>query len=268
MKSPRLLWRHWDELARRLRKEKERGLPALFSDFDGTLAPIVAHPGRARLPARTWRALERLARLPGAIVGIVSGRSLADLRRRVGLRGVHYIGSHGEEWSGVNGLLRSRANARAVARIRTLGRRLEKELAPLRGVIVERKTVSVAVHYRQATPTAAAQARRTVLAVLKKTRGPLRLLEGKKVLELLPGGSRSKGHTVEALLARRAWNRNGRRPLIYLGDDLTDESVFRRLRRGDIGIHVGKDFRSRADYRVSSPAGVARFLERLLEVLA
>ncbi|MGH9787716.1 MAG: trehalose-phosphatase, partial [Candidatus Acidiferrales bacterium] len=212
--------------------------------------------------------LERLARLPGATVGIASGRSLADLRRRIGLRGVHYIGSHGEEWAGLNARPRLRANARAFARIRTLGARLEKELASLRGVFVERKTVSVAVHYRQARPKAAAQARRAVLAVLKENRGALRLLEGKKVLELLSAGSRSKGHTVEALLARRAWNGDERRPLIYLGDDLTDESVFRRLWRGDIGIHVGTNLRSRAGYRVSSPAGVARFLERLLEVLA
>ena len=268
MKGPRLLWRHWGALARRLRKEKKRGLPALFSDFDGTLAPIVAHPDQARLPARTRRALERLARLPGAAVGIVSGRSLADLRRRVGLRGVHYIGSHGEEWAGLNGRPRVLANTRAFPRIRTLSGRLKKELASLPGVHVERKTVSVAMHYRQAGPKAAAQARRAVLDALKKSRGTLRLLEGKKVLELLPAGSRSKGHTVEALLARRAWNGNRRRPLIYLGDDVTDESVFRRLRRGDSGLHVGDNRRSRAASRVSSPAGVARFLERLLEVLA
>jgi hypothetical protein len=43
--------------------------------------------------------------------------------------------------------------------------------------------------------------------------------------------------------------------------------VFRRLRRGDIGIHVGMNSASRAEYRVSSPAGAARFLERLYEVL-
>lgn len=268
MKRPRLLWRHWGGLAQRLRREKKRGLPALFSDFDGTLAPIVTHPDQARLPARARRGLERLARLPGATVGIVSGRALADLRRRVGLRGLHYIGSHGEEWAGLNGRARLLTNARAFARIRTLGRRLEKELAALPGVYVERKTVSVAVHYRQAKPRAAAQARRIVFQALKKSRGALRLLEGKKVFELLPAGSRSKGHSVEALLARRAWNGNGRQPLIYLGDDLTDESVFRRLRPGDIGIHVGNNLRSRAGYRVSSPAGVARFLERLREVLA
>ena len=268
MSGPRLLWRHWSALARRLRREKQRGPPALFSDFDGTLTPIVPHPDQARLPARTRRALERLARLPGATVGIVSGRSLADLRRRIGLRGIHYIGSHGEEWAGLNGRPRVLANARAFGRIRTLSGRLKKELASLPGVLVERKTVSVAVHYRQAGPKAAAQVRRAVLKELKESRGALRLLEGKKVLELLPAGSRSKGHTVEALLARRAWNGDARRALIYLGDDVTDESVFRRLRRGDIGIHVGNNPRSGAAFRVSSPAGVARFLERLLEVLA
>ncbi len=268
MSGPRLLWRHWGALAQRLRKEKKSGLPALFSDFDGTLAPIVAHPDQARLPARARRALERLAQLPGAVVGIVSGRSLADLRHRIGLRGIHYIGTHGEEWAGPTGRPHVLANARSAARIRTLGRRLEKELASLPGIHVERNTVSVAVHYRQAGPRAAAQARRAVLGELKRSRSALRLLEGKKVLELLPAGSRSKGHTVEALLARRAWNGAGRRLLIYLGDDVTDESVFRRLRRGDIGIHVGNNPRSLAAFRVSSPAGVARFLERLLEVLA
>jgi len=268
VKGPQLLWRHWGALARRLRESKHRGLPALFSDFDGTLAPIVPHPGQARLPARTRRVLERLAALPGAAVGIVSGRSLADLRRRVRLKGIHYIGSHGEEWAGADGRRRVRAGAGSVARIRALGRRLEKDLASRSGVRVERKTVSVAVHYRRARPHAAAQARRAVLAAWKKHRRALRLLEGKKLLELLPAGSRSKGHTVEALLSRRAWAGSGGRPLIYLGDDVTDESVFRRLRRGDVGIHVGANLRSRAQYRVSSPAGVARFLERLLEVLA
>jgi trehalose-phosphatase len=262
MKRPRPLWRHWRSLVRHLRNETDRGL-ALLSDFDGTLAPIVPHPDQARLPARARRALERWARLPSATVGVVSGRSLADLRRRVGLRGIHYIGSHGEEWTGANGRAPTRANARCVACIRALGAQLEERLASLPGICVERKTMSVAVHYRQAGPRAATAARRAVLEALRTTRRDVRLLEGKKVLELLPAGSGSKGHAVTRLRAQWA----PRRPLIYLGDDVTDESVFRRLRRGDIGIHVGENSRSWADYRVRSPEGAARFLERLAEVL-
>jgi trehalose-phosphatase len=140
---------------------------------------------------------------------------------------------------------------------------LESELASLPGIYVERKTVSVAVHYRQAGPRAAAAARRAVLDGLRTNRNRVHLLEGKKVLELLPAGSRSKGHAVNRLRAQWA----PRQPILYLGDDVTDESVFCRLRRGDIGIHVGENSRSRADYRVGSPEGAARFLERLAEVL-
>jgi trehalose-phosphatase len=262
MKRPQPLWRHWAALSRRLRDRRERRV-ALFSDFDGTLAPIVPHPDRARLPVRTRRALLRLAKLPTVTVALVSGRSLADLRRRVSLKSIHFIGSHGEEWTGARGRRRTRANARSVACIRELGRRLEKALASLPGIYVERKTVSVAIHYRRATPGEATEARRSVVEMAKPYRKQVRLLEGKKMVELLPAGSRSKGAAVARLRARWA----PRRPLIYLGDDVTDETVFRRLRKGDIGIHVGDNSTTQAGYRVRSTRGAAQFLERLHEVL-
>jgi len=65
----------------------------LFLDFDGTLPPIVPCPNRARL-SRSVR--ETLWKLIGLLpVVAISGRIPEDLRRRVGLRKVCWVGHHG-----------------------------------------------------------------------------------------------------------------------------------------------------------------------------
>ena len=69
--------------------------PLLAFDFDGTLAPIVARPADARMPAATLRRLRLVARhLP---LAVISGRALDDLRRRIGIDSVHLVGNHGAE---------------------------------------------------------------------------------------------------------------------------------------------------------------------------
>ena len=69
-------------------------------DFDGTLAPIVAHADDARLPASTLAVLQRLISFPGVTLAFISGRSLADLQQRVNLAGALYAGNHGLEMTG------------------------------------------------------------------------------------------------------------------------------------------------------------------------
>lgn len=264
MSAARPLRSGWGLLRRRLAAAPR---VALLADFDGTLAPIVVHPQQARLPAGTRRILQRLARRPGLIVGVVSGRPLADLRRRVGLRGLHYLGSHGLEWAGPRGKRGRHFNRNMQSRVRAAARALQAELDGAGGVCIERKPVSVAVHWRNASPGAAARARRALARILGEASHALRLLAGKKVWELLPARSPDRGGGVEALLQHAAV-RGAQRPLVvYLGDDVTDEAVFRRLRRGDVGIHVGRG-PTRAAYRLGSPRDVARFLSDLEEVLA
>ena len=141
-----------------------------------------------------------------------------------------------------------------------------RELGRLSGIFVERKAVSVAVHYRNAVLAVARRARRLVRDAARNSRHSLRVLEGRKVIELLPPGRASKGRAVLAMADRL--RHHGARPLvIYLGDDVTDESVFRRLRPTDLGIHVGQSETSAARYRLRSPAEVTRFLRRLEEAL-
>ena len=263
MSRPQPLWRAWPQIASRLAAASR---VALFSDFDGTLAPIVRHPQDAKLPSAARRALERLARHRRLAVTMVSGRSLADLRQRVGLQGIYYIGTHGIEWAGRGGRRHVGVAAGFAAAAQSLGEALETRLGRLPGIFVERKAVSVAVHYRNAVLAVALRARRLVREAARNSRHSLRVLEGLKVIELLPPGRASKGRAVLAMADRL--RHRGKRPLvIYLGDDVTDESVFRRLRPTDLGIHVGQNEASAARYRLRSPAEVTRWLRRLEEAL-
>ena len=69
--------------------------PLLAFDFDGTLAPIVDRPGDASVPDNVSRCLAKLARAHP--VAIITGRSIADVRARLGFEPHFVIGNHGAE---------------------------------------------------------------------------------------------------------------------------------------------------------------------------
>ena len=73
---------------------------ALFLDFDGTLVPLQARPEDVWLDDATRRTLSRLVRSPRFRVWIMSGRRRADVRARVRVPGIRYLGLHG--WEGRN----------------------------------------------------------------------------------------------------------------------------------------------------------------------
>nr|NIP73230.1 trehalose-phosphatase [Gammaproteobacteria bacterium]NIR30345.1 trehalose-phosphatase [Gammaproteobacteria bacterium]NIR98189.1 trehalose-phosphatase [Gammaproteobacteria bacterium]NIT63856.1 trehalose-phosphatase [Gammaproteobacteria bacterium]NIV20860.1 trehalose-phosphatase [Gammaproteobacteria bacterium] len=86
-----------DEIAERMRDKR----PCLFLDYDGTLTPIVARPELAVLSEALRDTLRRLARR--AMVAVISGRDLQDVRERVGLSELYYAGSHGFDIAGPAG---------------------------------------------------------------------------------------------------------------------------------------------------------------------
>src|SRR5579864_6534770 len=89
----------WEQVGARVRRAA--GV-ALFVDFDGTLSPLVVDPRGARVDAASRGALARLARNPRARVCVISGRGRDDLRARIGLPGLHYLGVHGADAGGTS----------------------------------------------------------------------------------------------------------------------------------------------------------------------
>jgi trehalose 6-phosphate phosphatase len=245
----RYLFDHWREIAARLRAT---GSAALFLDFDGTLAPVRAHPDEAGLNTATRRAIIRLARNPRAHICVISGRKRADVRLRTSVPGIRYLGLHG--WDGDGREPLNPETRRILERAR---QRVAHQVAPMSGVWVEDKGPVFAVHYRGASNGDVGLAR----AALQTTMAPLtdfHVVANKYAWEVLPRAIGDKGTAVV-----RELNLFGRPALpFYLGDDTTDEPAFAAL-PGGVTVRVGRRTLTRAKFQLRDTAEVRTFLERL-----
>jgi trehalose 6-phosphate phosphatase len=219
-------------------------------DFDGTLAPIVNDPADARPLPRATDALVALSKLSSTHVALISGRALNVLRDLSAMPPtVHLVGSHGAEFD--TGFAQSIDEA-------LLGRitaELKGIAANRPGVTVETKPASVALHVRNASPADGESALRETRAAAQSW-GAQRT-EGKAVVEFAVI-STDKGEAIDILRERQDAT-----AVVYFGDDVTDEKVFRRLRATDVGVKVGEGD-TLAGYRVESPDDIADALEYLL----
>ena len=219
-------------------------------DFDGTLAPIVEVPSDARALPEALAAIRGLAALPGTTVALVSGRALADLAALSGLGApVRLVGSHGFEPDDGAVALDDDQRARLA--------RLTEEVAALvdgtPGVRIDAKPAGMAVHVRGAAPDDGAR----VLDALRAgpaTQPGILATPGKAVLDLAVT-EMNKGEAIDRL--------RGDAAVFFAGDDVTDETAFKRLRPGDVGVRVG-DGETAAHHRVADPAEVAAVLQELL----
>lgn len=232
-------------------------------DYDGTLTPIVDRPELAILSDGMRRTLEALAE--HCIVAIISGRDLDDVRQRVGVDGIYYAGSHGFRISGPGAWQQAFEHGTDCLPILD---RAEHELrmrsAAISGVLIERKHLGIAVHYRLADNADLPQIGALVDAVLDD-HPELRKGLGKKVFELQPNIDWNKGKAVLWLLEALQLERAATVP-VYIGDDVTDEDAFIALRDGGIGIVVKEANRpTAAHYALDDPDQVRQLFEALIE---
>jgi trehalose-phosphatase len=233
---------------------------ALFTDFDGTLTPIRRRRSAVRLSAAVRHQLEALAR-QGHVIGIISGRGLEDLRTRVGIPGVWYVGAHGFLIHTPDRHRVILVSTKQQRLIKSVARRLAADVRCHRGVEIEDKIATIAVHHRNASPASERAAHHAVRAVVAAEPG-LRLTTGKKVWEVLPAAPVDKYRAVNFILRAERHRRGaGSRLAVYVGDDVADEAVFARLR--GLTVAVGRAHDTLATYFVRSPAEVRELLVRL-----
>jgi len=246
-------------ISRRLRE----GIPAVFLDYDGTLSPIVEDPGRAVISDRARAVVADLARR--CLVAVVSGRDLADVRARVGLSELIYVGSHGYEVMWPGGTVSEQAGAGAfLSSLDSAERALTSAVEGIAGARVERKRFALALHYRQVAEADLPRLEAAFDEVSRQHRD-LRRGAGKKVLELRPDMDWDKGRMVLSLLARSHVDGTRAVPL-YIGDDLTDEDAFRAIDGNGVTVLVGDHGQATAaQYSLADVPEVVDFLDGLVE---
>lgn len=230
---------------------------ALFLDFDGTLVEIARHPDQVQLSPQTRQVLEAMQGALGGAVAIITGRDIGDVDRFLAPLTLPVAGVHGLERRRSDGtIFEGPVNNEAVAR---LHRRLAHFVEGTEGLILERKSGSLALHYR-ARPELADEA----IAAMDEAAhgiGDIHIVRGKMVIEA-KGSSANKGGAVLDFLDEPPFQ--GRRPF-FAGDDVTDEDAFKAVNaRQGITVKIGPG-ETAATYRA---ADTQAFLEWLSGAVA
>jgi trehalose 6-phosphate phosphatase len=196
----------------RLAREPDRA--AFVTDFDGTLAPIVNDPARARALPAALDALGTLAQRL-ALVAVVSGRPVEFLREHVPLERVVLVGQYGLETLAGTEVVVDPAAAPHLDAVAAAAAEAERAWPDL---LIERKgAVAFTVHWRTAPGS---EPHPDALATLAERHG-VETQAGRMACELRPPVPVDKGTAVERLLDSRWVD-----AVAFAGDDRGDLPVF------------------------------------------
>lgn len=222
-------------------------------DFDGTLAPIAPLPEQAHLPETIRERLIALSEY--APVAIITGRSVDDIRPRLGFAPDFVVGNHGLE--GVPGWETLSAQHRYLSSgwMAQLSETLKSEQSDP-GIFLEYKQYSLSVHYRLSHHPE--QAMRVLERIFAKLSPRPRVVGGKYVFNLLAEDACNKGSALARLMEI-----SGAPDALYVGDDVTDEDVFRMRHPGILSIRIERHVGSAADFYLPRTDDVIQLLEEL-----
>lgn len=228
-------------------------------DYDGTIVPIVKTPKDASLPEKTKELLQKLSKYSRVKLGIISGRSLSDIKKMVGINSLIYAGNHGIEWEieGRKGKLRKlQFDDANLAKLR---KELNVISGKFRGAILEDKKYILSVHYRLVKKEMLESFRKYLKYLLApyKKNGSLRMTRGKKVYEIKLNLNWNKGDFVKFL--KEEYFKKKYQQIVYIGDDTTDEDVFNNFKEA-ITVKVGKS-KTAGNYYVRNTTEVLEFLK-------
>lgn len=258
------LFNYWDTISRELTHKKLM----LFLDYDGTITPIVATPGKAILSSITKKYLRKLVKVPNCHLAIISGRELKDLKNKVKINGIIYSGNHGLEidYRGVD--LKFFYDRKYLERLKIIENIISDELDSIRGILIESKGISLSIHYRLIDPGKISSVKKIFYKVVNPylNKKQISVKKGKMVLEIKPPLRWNKGTLVQWLI-ENINEHKGSKVIFYFGDDLTDEDAFRALKRKGYTVFVGRPRKSLAKYYVRNTQEVTKVLERFAEIL-
>ena len=251
------LWKHSDKITDQLQKASAK---VLMLDFDGTLTPIVKSPQAAKLSIVMRNLLRKLSKKEGFYLTIISGRSLKDLKKKVNLSNIIYSGNHGLEGEILKEKYLFPISDKTLAALKIIREKLDQITVQYKGVFIEDKRLVLSFHYRMAGEGAP-----EVKLAFKKIVKPyvkdklISIVAGKMVFSIRPEVDWNKGSFAKLVIDKIRRRIKVSPVAIFIGDDTTDEDVFRELEKG-ITVKVGKSGQSKAKYRLENTYDVFKFI--------
>ena len=229
----------------------------LFLDYDGTLTPLVRHPGLAGPDPMRRELLRSLAGDRKNTVVVASGRERQTLDQWLGDLPLGLVAEHGV-WL--------KFSAQSWRRAKPLAAEWKRELVPileiyadrLPGALLEEKEDSVAWHYRMADPEQAALCAPELIDHLVNltAKTDLQVVQGNKVVEIRHAGI-NKGAAALSWISQDKYDF-----IVGIGDDTTDEDFFKALPAWAYSIRVGMTA-THARYNIRNSGEVIDLLREL-----
>jgi trehalose 6-phosphate synthase/phosphatase len=231
----------------------------LLLDYDGTLVSFSEKPEKAKPDREVKRLLKKLAEDPKSEVVLISGRDNYTVEKWFGGLKIGLVAEHGA---------RTKEKGGGWEIIETLSGDWKEEVRPILelyvdrtpGSLIEEKDFSLAWHYRKSSAILGElRAREVVDELLNLTANlDLQVLEGNKVVEVKNAGV-NKGRAALRWISRKTWDF-----ILAIGDDSTDEDIFRVLPAAAWSIKVGFSA-SVAKFSLGSPSQVRSLLREMIE---
>ncbi|MDB5183281.1 MAG: hypothetical protein JWO47_1065 [Candidatus Saccharibacteria bacterium] len=254
--AKQLAGKTYDKAVHHFARSKKR---LIMLDYDGTLATFVNDPSAARPDKNQRELLRSLSKDPKTEVVIISGRSQKELQKWFGNMPVVLVAEHGASMKLRNGEWKEMIKSSTLWKV-PLKLALEKYAAQTPGAFVEEKDYALVWHYRNASPY---HAQKNIVILRQALRPALEkyglvMHSGHKILEIKPV-ELVKGTTIGRIL----------RPhhdfILAIGDDYTDEDMFRAMPRTGYSVKVGRG-KTAARFRIKDVQHVHELLRDLSEL--
>lgn len=232
-REKRRLTEEWlKKIVNDFKKGKKR---LLFLDYDGTLISFASTPDQAVPDEELKRLLLSLSSNPLNTLAVISGRDRLTMEQWLGEIPCCLVAEHGA-WISLVSPQEWRSQ-------KPLSTEWKKKLKPILktyefqvpGSLVEEKEYGLAWHYRKAHPELGQIKAREIFEYLSEflANTELQLVHGHKVVEIRIGGI-NKGEAAKYFLKKKKWDF-----ILALGDDWTDEDLFKVLPSSAYSIKVG-----------------------------
>ncbi len=249
-----------DEMRIKLLGDFQKGKQRLILlDYDGTLVPFVGKPQRAKPSDEVLRLLAELTENHQSEVVLISGRDKGTLEKWFGGLNIGLAAEHGA-WTKEKGGEWEIAEALTSDWKEQIRPILELCVDRIPGSFIEEKGFSLVWHYRKADSSLSDIRARELVNDLRNLTANLNLqvLEGSKVVEVKNAGV-NKGRAATQWISRVKWDF-----ILAIGDDLTDEDIFKVLPATAYSIKV-RFSASAAKFNLGSPSQVRALLKEMVE---